>query len=109
MQERLNNLSTPIFKTDDFGNQWVRIGFNILQPDSVNGGFIELENLDVIYNYNYTFDQSNGFDTYLREYVAAEAQLVSPGSDIMMPVTTSSSTGGAIKFSDLLIQSASWL
>ena len=106
LQERLNNLSTPIFKTDDFGNQWVRIGFNILQPDSVNGGFIELENLDVIYNYNYTFDQSNGFDTYLREYVAAEAQLVSPGSDIMMPVTTSSSTGGAIKFSDLLIQSA---
>ena len=107
IQERLSNVSTPIFKTDSFGTQWVRIGFDIFQPDSANGGSINLENLDVIYNYNHTFDQTNGFDTYLREYVAAEAQLVSTGSDIVIPVTTSSTSGGAMKFSDLLIQSAS--
>ena len=106
LQEKMTNLSTPIFKTDSFGTQWVRIGFDIFQPDSTNGGSINLDNLDVIYNYNHTFDQSNGFDTFLREFVAAEAQLVSDGSDIDFPVTTSSSTGGAIKFSNLLIQSA---
>mgnify|MGYP004227407285 FL=1 len=106
LQERLNNASTPIFKTDSFGTEWVRIGFIIDQSDSANGGSINLENLEIYYNYNHTFNQSNGFDTYLREYVAAEAQLVASGSDISIPVTTSSSTGGAIKFSDLLIQSA---
>ena len=106
LNEKLTNQTTPIFKTDGFGTEWVRFGFMIEQNDSVSGGSVNLENLDIIYNFNHSFNNNNGFDVYLREYVASESQSVSSGSDLVIPVTTSATSGGAMKLSELSIESS---
>ncbi len=106
ISEMLSNQTTPIFKTDSFGTDWVRVGFRIIQDDSDNGGIINIENLNIIYNYTHTFDELNGFDSYLREYVASESQNIQSGENILVPVKTSALTGGALKLSNLSIDTA---
>ena len=34
----MSSSNTPIFKTDQYGVEWVRIGFQLNQSDSNNGG-----------------------------------------------------------------------
>ena len=39
----MSSSNTPIFKTDQYGVEWVRIGFQLIQTDSNNGGKVTLK------------------------------------------------------------------
>jgi hypothetical protein len=70
LQTLVNDINTPVIKTDNNGIDWVRVGFKIVQADSNNGGSVELTDLVVIYNKTSTLDDSRGFGEYIKEYVA---------------------------------------
>ena len=102
----LSTSFAPVFKTDQFGVDWMRIGVKISQPDQDGSGFITVSDMDAIYTFTHTLNESNGFDSMLREFVASESQS-SQSSEVFIPIVTTSSRGGSIKFDNLSITTAS--
>ena len=98
----LSTSFTPVFKTDQFGIEWIRIGVKISQPDQDGNGFVTLSDMDAIYSFTHTLNESNGFDSMLREFVASESQS-SQSSEIFIPMITTSSRGGGVKLDNLSI------
>ncbi|MDA8546048.1 hypothetical protein N9K60_04605 [Candidatus Poseidoniales archaeon] len=103
LQRLVNDITTPVIKTDDFGIDWVRVGFKIVQTDSNNGGSADLTDLIVIYNKTSTLDNSQGFGEYIKEYVATSKDPASSSTQSLVPVKTVSSTGGMLTLSNLSI------
>lgn len=101
----LSTSFTPVFKTDQFGIEWIRIGVKISQPDQDGNGFVTLSDMDAIYSFTHTLNESNGFDSMLREFVASESQS-SQSSEIFIPMITTSSRGGGVKLDNLSITTA---
>ena len=67
LQNFISDPNVPVIKTDSSGIEWVRVGFQVVQLDSNNGGAVELENLKVIYRLEHQIGQDGGFAAYLRE------------------------------------------
>ena len=109
----LNNIvsdsSVPVIKTDESGIDWVRIGFQVTQLESNNGGAVEVENLKIVYNLEHQIGQDGEFASYLREFVAIsnQASSQSSGSQTLVPVETSSGNGGHLVLSNLTVTSES--
>ena len=82
----LNNIvsdsNVPVAKTDESGIDWVRIGFQVTQLESNNGGAVEVENLKIVYNLEHQIGQDGEFASYLREFVAISNQASSQSSGI---------------------------
>ena len=102
MNNVLSTTDAPTFKTDQFGVEWVRIAVKILQPDPDGAGFITISDMNAIYSFTHTLNESNGFDSMLREYVASESQS-SQSSDVFISTVTTSLRGGGVKFDNLSI------
>ena len=97
--------NTPVFKTDSYGIEWVRVGFTIQQYDSNNGGAATLKNLRSVYQYNATLDDDSGFGEYLRETVAIINQNQQTGTtQTLVPLKSSSPIGGQINLANLSIE-----
>ena len=93
-KEMISGINVPIIKTDSSGIDWVRIGFEIIQTDSNNGGSVNLKNLQILYNYSPNLS-SESFTSYLREFVAVSNQAQEQSStQTYIPLVTTSSTGG---------------
>ena len=107
LQDFISDPNVPVIKTDSSGIEWVRVGFQVVQLDSNNGGAVELENLKVIYRLEHQIGQDGGFAAYLREFVATSNQGASQssGAQTLVPVETTSANGGKITLSNLTITS----
>ena len=101
----LSSELVPTFKTDRFGVDWIRVAVQISQPQPDSAGFISLSEMDAIYTFTHTLNESNGFDSMLREYVASESQSGQSG-DVPIAMVTSSNRGGGIKLHNLSITTA---
>lgn len=101
----ISSSDAPVFKTDQYGVEWVRIAVKISQPDADGAGFVTISDLDAIYTSTHTLNESNGFDSMLREFVASESQS-SQSNDVFIPMTSTSSRGGGFKLSNLSIITA---
>ena len=99
--------TTPVIKTDPSGIDWVRVGFTITQLDSNSGGAVDFENLRIIYQYNSTLDDDEGFADYLREIVAVSNQNTPSGGLSFVPLVSTSSMGGNIKLANLEVNTQS--
>ena len=104
----MSSSNTPIFKTDQYGVEWVRIGFQLNQSDSNNGGKVTFENLEIIYTMNVSIGDDTGLTSYLREYVATSLQdNANTGSNQMLiPTKVSADTGGRLLFTNIEILTA---
>ncbi|MBL6731784.1 MAG: hypothetical protein ISP82_02405, partial [Candidatus Poseidoniaceae archaeon] len=103
LQQLVNDVNTPVIKTDDNGIDWVRVGFKIVQTDSNNGGSVDLTDLVVIYNKTSTLGDNQGFGEYIKEYVATNKDQSSSLTQSLVPVKTVSPTGGMLTLSNLSI------
>ena len=101
----LSSSTAPVFKTDQFGVEWMRIAIKFSQPDQNGNGFITVSEMDAIYTFKHTLDETTGFDSMLREFVASESQS-SQSSEIFIPMITTSSRGGGVKLDNLSITTA---
>ena len=101
--------SAPVIKTDNDGIDWIRVGFQVTQTDSNNGGAVELENLRIIYNLEHRIGDSGTLAAYLREYIAVSNQgtTQTSNSQVLVPLETTSADGGQITLSNLSIISQS--
>ena len=70
----ISNTNAPVFKTDDSGIDWVRVGFQATQTESNNGGGFDIKNLRIIYEYNAIIGDNIGFSEYLSRVVAINNQ-----------------------------------
>jgi len=98
----LSSSSLPIFKTDQFGVEWMRMAVKVSQPDQNGIGFLTVSDMDAIYTFTHTLNESNGFDSMLREFVASESQS-SQSNEVYIPMVTTSSRGGGVKLDNLSI------
>lgn len=107
LQDFISSPTVPVIKTDSSGIDWVRIGLQINQSDSNNGGAVEVENLRVVYNLEHQIGQNGDFANYLREFVAISNQgtTQSTGTQTYVPVETTSTNGGKITLSNLSVTS----
>ena len=104
INDKINQATTPVIKTDTNGIDWVRVGFTLNQADSNNGGSVDFSNLRVIYNYNSSLDDSSNFDDYLRQTVAILNQNQGSSSQIYVPLTSTSERGGQMHLANLNIE-----
>ena len=98
----------PVYKTDDSGIDWVRVGFRVTQEDSP-GGEVDLTNLKVVYHYDAIISDNIEFSNYLREYIAVNSQDPSQLSNnqLFVPINTSVTNGGTLQLGELNITSQS--
>ena len=101
--------NAPVIKTDSSGIDWIRIGFQVTQTETTNGGSVEVANLKIVYNLEHQIGQDGQFANYLREFVAIsnQASTQSSGSQTLVPIETSSENGGQLTLSNLSITSES--
>ena len=103
LEQMISGPNVPIIKTDSSGIDWVRIGFEIIQNDSNNGGSVNFEDLRILYTYKPSLS-SESFTNYLREFVAVSNQAQEQSStQTYIPLVTTSSTGGKITIANLSI------
>ncbi|HII58234.1 MAG TPA: hypothetical protein HA328_04735 [Candidatus Poseidoniaceae archaeon] len=104
----LNDPLLPVFKTDDSGIDWMRVGFRVTQDDS-NGGKVTLSNLKMVYEYDATMSDNIQLSNYLREYIAVNSQDSSQlsGNQLFVPINTTVANGGSLYLGELNITSQS--
>ena len=100
----LSNPGTPIFYTDDYGMNWVRIGFEITQENANTGASVQLLSPKIIYKHSHTLSTESGFENSLREFIAKNLQSNTVVNNLIeIPVTTYSEGGGQLTLSNLSI------
>ena len=101
----LQNPTVPVFKTDDSGIDWVRVGFKATQTESNNGGGFDIKDLRVIYEYDATIGDNIGFSEYIGELVAINNQNQQTQPLTYIPVHSTSASGGKVTLSNLQVTS----
>ena len=99
----LNNPLVPVSHVDAYGNEWMTFRFKADSPSSETGATMVIRDLDIIYNFTTTLDNSDGLDLELNKGVA----LWSGGSMANVEVAVSSTSGGGLTFSNLAVVTAS--
>ena len=104
VSDLISDPNTPVFITDSYGMDWVRIAFEITQENANDGASVLLKSLKIIYSHTHTLSTESGFEDSLREFVARNLQSNSQGTNqLEVPVTTSGDSGGRIYLSNLSI------
>ena len=101
----LQNPSAPVFKTDDSGIDWVRVGFQAIQTQSNNGGSFDIRNLRVVYEYDGSLGDHTGFSEYLGQLVAVNNQNQQTQPLTYIAAHSSASNGGKVTLSNIQISS----
>ena len=99
----ISSANTPVFKTDDSGIDWVRVGFKAIQSESNNGGGFDIENLRVIYDYNAEIGENIGFSDYIGELVAINNQNQQTQPLTYIPVHSTSDSGGEVTLKNIQV------
>ena len=99
----LTNPLVPVSHLDAYGNEWMTFRFKAESPSSETGATMVIRDIDVVYNFTTTLDNSNGLDLELNKGVA----LWDGGSMANVEVAVSSTSGGGLTFSNLAIVTAS--
>ena len=102
LQSLLTNPSVAGTHQDEFGRYWVMFRFMVDSPNASSGTTLNLVDLDIIYDYGITLDETDGFDIELNQGVA----LWTGGATTTVPVAVYSSTGGGVMLSDLSVSSS---
>ena len=87
---------------DEFGRYWVMFRFMVDSPNASSGTTLDLVDLDIVYDYATTLDETDGLDIELNQGVA----LWTGGATATVPVAVSTSTGGGVMLSDLSVSSS---
>ena len=95
--------NTPIFFSDEYGMNWVRIGFEITQENANDGASVRLATPRIIYQHSYTLSGESGFENSLREFIAKNLQSNLQGNLLEVPVTTYGDSGGRLLVSNLSV------
>ena len=98
----MTNPSVAGTHQDEFGRYWVMFRFMVDSPNTSSGTTLDLVDLDIVYDYATTIDETDGFDIELNQGVA----LWTGGATAAVPVAVSSSTGGGVMLSDLSVSSS---
>jgi len=99
----LTNPLVPVSHVDAYGNEWMTFRFKADSPNASTGATMVIRDLDVIYNFTTTLDNSDGLDLELNKGVA----LWTGGSTANVEMTVTSTSGGGLTFSNLNIVTAS--
>ena len=100
----ISDPSTPVFYTDAYGMDWIRVAFEINQPNANDGASVLLKSLKVIYNHTHKLSGDSGFEDSLREFVAKNLQSNSQGNNLLeVPITTYGDSGGRLLLSNLTV------
>ncbi|MEC7178786.1 MAG: hypothetical protein VXW28_05795, partial [Candidatus Thermoplasmatota archaeon] len=100
----ISDPSTPVFYTDAYGMDWIRVAFEINQPNANDGASVLLKSLKVIYNHTHKLSGDGGFEDSLREFVAKNLQSNSQGNNLLeIPITTYGDSGGRLLLSNLTV------
>ena len=84
----------PFAFEDDYGNQWVSFRFEIESLNASTGNSLVVRDLDILYDWERTFDESDGFDRELNQGVALAQGTGS--ADIPFAVYTSNGGAGSL-------------
>ncbi len=103
----ISNPTTAIFKTDDSGIDWVRVGFQANQTNSYNGGGFDIKNLRIIYHYNAIIGDNIGFTEYLGQVVAINNQNQQAQPSTYIAAHTKAGNGGQVTLNNLQISTQS--
>ena len=98
----LSNPQVPFAFEDDYGNQWVSFRFELESLNASTGASLVVRNLDIVYDWERTFDENDGFDRELNQGVA----LAQGTGTADIPFAVHTSNGGAVRFADLSITTA---
>ena len=99
----LNDPQVPFAFEDDYGNQWVSFRFELESLNASTGSSLVVRDLDILYDWERTFDESDGFDRELNQGVA----LAQGTGTADIPFAVYTSNGGAVRFADLSVSTAS--
>jgi hypothetical protein len=98
----LSNPQVPFAFEDDYGNQWVSFRFELESLNASTGASLVVRDLDILYDWERTFDENDGFDRELNQGVA----LAQGAGTADIPFAVHTSNGGAVRFADLSITTA---
>ena len=96
-----NPLVTYAF-ADAYGNEWVSFRFELESTNASTGSTLVMRNLDIVYDWERSFDEADGFDRELNQGVALAGG--SGSVDVAFAVHTND--GGAVRFADLVVSTA---
>ena len=99
----LSNPLVPVSHIDAYGNEWMTFRFKADSPNASTGATMVIRDIDVVYNFTTTLDNSNGLDLELNKGVA----LWSGGPMANVEIAVTSTSGGGLTFSNLNILTAS--
>jgi hypothetical protein len=99
----LSNPLVPVSHIDAYGNEWMTFRFKADSPNASTGATMVIRDIDVVYNFTTTLDNSNGLDLELNKGVA----LWTGGSTANVEIAVTSTSGGGLTFSNLNILTAS--
>ncbi|MEC8632919.1 MAG: hypothetical protein VXY10_05740, partial [Candidatus Thermoplasmatota archaeon] len=102
LQSLMTNPSVAGTHQDEFGRYWVMLRFMVDSPNASSGTTLDIVDLDIVYDYGTTLDETDGFDIELNQGVA----LWTGGATATVPVAVYSSTGGGVMLSDLSVSSS---
>ena len=99
----LSNPLVPVSHIDAYGNEWMTFRFKAESPNASTGATMVIRDIDVVYNFTTTLDNSNGLDLELNKGVA----LWTGGPMANVEIAVTSTSGGGLTFSNLNILTAS--
>ncbi len=102
LKSLMTNPSVAGTHQDEFGRYWVMFRFMVDSPNASSGTTLDIVDLDIVYDYATTLDETDGFDIELNQGVA----LWTGGATATVPVAVYSSTGGGVMLSDLSVSSS---
>ncbi len=98
----LSNPQVPYAFEDDYGNQWVSFRFELESLNASTGSSLVVRDLDIVYDWERTFDETDGLDRELNQGVA----LAGGAGSVDVPFVVYTSNGGAVRFADLNVNTA---
>ena len=97
----LNNPLVPVSVIDEFGNQWITMHFSVSNTNAPSNSGVNIQDLDIIYDWHTTLDAADNLDRELNQGVALGGT-----SNVEVPFALSANSGGAIELSNLAITTA---
>ena len=99
----LSNTLVPTSHYDAYGNEWQTFRFRADSPNASTGAQMTVRDLEIVYNYSTSLDNTNDLDRELNKGVALWGG--GPMAEVELKVT--SSIGGGLTFSNLQISTSS--